>query len=475
MKFIIFLFIFCILFPSPVFSSNSNSKAGILIDNTVKWQESTCFEDVLSGYEIQNTFPDRQWWLQFNDFLMVSYIEEAVRENRDLKAAVARIEESQAAARYAFGNELPHLNLYTLFFRANNRLSGGTTSAASTSSGTNIFIAPLVARYEIDLFLKNRNKTKSAQKESEASIYDSQSVLISLTTELVTTYLNLLKVDKLLMLNIELLQCQQKALQLNNVLFQQGEIAYDDVLTTEQAVSNTLAAIEGLKKLQSVSVHSLCILMGKPPVAQYCFPRGDFDNILFSSDFKIGAPSGLVSRRPDILAAESRLKEAGINISVAKRDFFPTITAIGTFGYESVPLSSFFNLKGLLAGVGVLPSISLFSGGQKIANYNLSKARYRTAINLYQKAILAAFQEVEDSLSTLKTDYNQYEYVQKDLEDSKILSRLTNLRYENGENSLLDIINSRQKMIYYEQNIVNAKGNLLIDNISLYKALGGGY
>lgn len=435
------------------------------------WRESL-------NYNATNQFPDKNWWSKFNDPVLASYIEEAIRENNDVKTALAKIEESRAYARYVMANELPQLSTYPLYFLLRNqnvKNTGLPFSTGSNRSTSNIFIVPLVARYELDLFQKNRYKTLSAEKEAQAVCFDYETAIISLSAEIATAYFNLVESDKLLGLNKELLCSLQQALQLKNLLYREGEISYDDVLTSQQAISATQSNIEALKKNQGILVHQICILMGKPPVEQSCLPRCDFDSINFNNEITIGSPDTLVSRRPDILAAESRLSEAGINVSVAKREFLPSINIFGTFGFESIPIISFFNLKGMLAGVGVVPSISLFAGGAKIANLKVNKAKCKEALQQYQKTILAAFKDVEDSIKSFTSDFGSYEEASKQVSEAKCLLCLTNTRYREGENSLLDVINSRQQFINNKQNEVQAKTNLLIDNISIYKALGGGF
>ena len=442
------------------------------------WQESQKTKTILDGHEIRNTFPEKNWWLKFNDPLLTDYIEQTIRENRDIKTALSHIEEARATARYTMGSEFPQVTVYPSYFRLKNSAvskTSGPASAASSKPASNIFLVPVVAQYELDLFLKNHDKTKSSKKEAVATEFDEQTVQISLISETATAYFNLIKSDKLLELNKQLLCELEKSRELKNSLFKEGEISYDDILINEQAIAKTQADTAQLQKLQETAVHQLCILTGKFPVEQSCFPRSDFDKIFFDKEIQIGTPCDLISRRPDILAAEARLQEAGINISVARKEFLPVFNITGAFGYESIPLNTLFNLKGILAAAGAIASESLFTGGRKTATLRLNKAKCKTALLQYQKTILVSFQEVEDSLSTIKSDFMQHKETESQVLKSEHLLELTNSRYQQGENSLLDVINAQKELINLEQIKVQLKSDLLIDNISLYKSLGGGF
>ena len=483
LKFIIIFIIFMIL-TNPAYASIP-SYVGINFNGANFWQESQNFKNVLNGCEVKNSFPDKNWWLQFNDPILSDYIEQSLRENQDIKIAAAHIEESNALARATMGKEFPQITLYGLFTRLKRSSNFLTPQVGNNARGqlptvlaggtSNLYVTPIVAQYEIDYLLKNHSKTKLAKKDAAINQFNYQTVLISLTSELATAYFNLLKADKLLELNTELLGYLQKSLELKNSLFKEGEISYDDVLINQQGISQTLSNIIEIQKMQSLFAHQLCILMGKAPLEQSCLPRSDFDNISFNNNIQVGIPCNLISRRPDILAAAAKLQKADINISLAFKDFFPAMNVFGVFGFASSSLSKLYDWKSNLSAIAVNAAQSLFTGGTKTAVYKANKAACKGVYQEYQKAILIAFQEVEDSLTKLNSDFSQYNEAQIRVIDSQKLLTLATSRYKEGENSYLDIINARQKLINDKQTITQSKSNLLIDNISLYKALGGGF
>jgi len=257
--------------------------------------------------------------------------------------------------------------------------------------------------------------------------------------------------------------------------FEQGIISLDDVLTNQEAISATRANISDIKRLQGVLVHQLDILMGKPPSAELCLKRTDLDCLSVNKIIETGEPCSLIVRRPDISAAEAQLEAAGLNVSVARKDLFPSISVLGIFGYATSNLERFFNWDSNTTAIGAGISQALFTGGSKISNLRLTKAQYKEDVQTYQRTILNAFREVEDSLSTLNASINQYVQAECDIVNSKEQLFLTTERYNQGINSRLDVLLSEQQLINFKQNQVQKKSEILVNNISLYKALGGGF
>jgi len=448
------------------------------------WQETANYPKSGRVVELKTTFPEKQWWMEFNDPILNNYIKEAVSANQDIKIALARIEQANAQTGVVFGKEFPQITLRDYFLRtkgSNNFLvpNAGESQVKSSSflaGGTqNLYILPLVAQYELDLFRTNHLNTKAARKAAEASCYNLSSVLIVIASDVATAYFNLLQADKLLKLQQCLLQNQLISLELRQSQFREGQISYDDILYNQESVSQIRANISDIQRLQGMLVHQLYILMGKPPAVEACFKRTDIDNISVNKEIKIGNPSQLIVRRPDILSAEKQLEKAGINISIARRQFLPTIPVIGTFGYASSNIRNYFDWNSSIAAIVAGFTQSLFTGGSKISTLRLNKALYKEAIESYQKTILNSFKDVEDSLRTLNTNITQYIQAEEDTNSSKQQLTLTTDRYNQGINSKLDVLSSEQQLINFQQNLVQSKIRLLITNISLYKALGGGY
>lgn len=449
---------------------------------TQTWAESQGFPIGTKGFDLTVDFPEAQWWDQYNDAVLTGYIQQALTSNLDIKMAQSRIEQADRAARIIFARQLPQVYLLGSYARvkgSENILSPeGNSGSENTFFGggwTNIYILPLIAQYELDVFGANRSKTRSARKTAEASRFDSRTVMLSVASRVAGTYFNLLTVDKSLQVQNNLLKVVQGVLQHRQYLYEHGISSYDDVLVSQQNVSAVQANIAEIQRLQSLLVHQLCILMGEPPISQNNFIRNSLDNLVLKRELPVGTPSTLLTRRPDILSAEALLQRANIDVSTARREFFPTFNLIGLYSYASSDLSRLFDWDSVIASASASVVQSVFTGGRKVANYKLQKAVAKEALQQYHKTVLTAFQEVEDSISQLSSDDTKYRQSSQDVASAVQQVQLSSNRLAEGTESQLDLLLSQQQELLYRQQEVQRKGELLVDNVNLYKSLGGGF
>lgn len=465
----------------PVYSAESDIHSPVN-GKTILWKESPNFLKESNEFTLEKNFPDVQWWNQFNDPLMNKYIQRALSNNQDIKIALARIEEANSTVKITFAKELPTLSIAGIYARLKNsdnflfpNVPQGESQSPLTGAPSNIYILPLSAKYELDLFGKNHTKTKSSKKQADMTKFDHKTVLISISSSVAAAYFNLIQTDKLLNLQNELLKVTKEIELQTGYLYKEGLYSYDDVLTAQQNVSIVKTNISELKKLQSALVHQLCILMGVPPIEQSAFERNTIDDIALSLRIPAGIPSELITHRPDILAAEAALEKAGLDVSFARKDFLPSLNTRGIFGYASSEADKWFDWSSILASVVASISQSIYTGGEKTAKLKYQKAIYKESLQNYHKVILTSFKEVEDSLSSITSDITKYKQAQEDVVASQQKYHLTDERYKEGINSYLDILLSNQQLLNYKQSETQQKGSLLVDNISLFKALGGGF
>lgn len=453
------------------------------------WQETTHipqnFQPALS-LSFENSFPEKDWWNRFQDPILVNYVQEAINANRDLQVALARIKEARETVRFAFSRELPQMTLRSDFLRvkgtenflrqeSRGNAPGGGGNAIFPSDAFNIYDFVFSPRYEVDLFGKNWSRIRAAARESDAVKQDANALVLTITAEVATAYINLLQTDRTILLQAQLVAIQEENLRLRRSMFAQGVLNYDDVLGTEQSLSQAKKNLAETQKMREAFVHQLSVLRGRPPVDASGFVRSNLEQLPADLLVSSGLPSELVSRRPDILAAEARLKEAGFNIAVARKDFFPTLNLMGPFGFLSTELSRFFDSGSFLSTIAVNGAQTLFDGGAKIATYRTQKARHEQQINQYQQTILNAFREVEDALSGLISDKAQYDESRRATLDTRKRLGLTEHRYQQGVNTLLDVLDLRSQLVNNEITESQKKASLLAEYVNLYKAIGGGF
>jgi outer membrane protein, multidrug efflux system len=463
----------------------------------LQWQELDGTEQtVLKGFTLATTFPEKDWWLRFNDPNLARYIDQALQQNPDLRVANLRVSQAKAAMAQVRAFQFPSLDIQGRYSRqrvggaavganalpGGGALSGGSivNSAAPSASGTpntsfNLFSVPLVATYEVDVWGKNRMRTKSAHIAIDQQTQLARATALNLTSQVAGAYFNLLRLDAQIATAQALLANAQETMRIQQGLFQSGIIPYDGLLITSEDIATYEQTLVQATGQQGVFAHQLMMLTGAPPVAQEHIQRAKLDAIAFPGDIPTGVPSELITRRPDIVASELLLEQAKVNVSQARREFLPTMNLIGSFGFASRELSNLFDWKSHAANLTSVLNQSLFAGGARIANLKLQKSLAAQQVQNYQSTLLKAFQQVEDSIITLKADYGGY---QQNLETIRFADKavaLNQSRFDSGISPKIAVLMAQRQQLQFEQLANQNKASSFVDLVNLYSALGGGY
>ena len=459
-----------------------------------QWQELDKTDNgSLQGFLLQSAFPDPDWWLQFKDPHLRHYIEQALQQNPDLRIANLRISQAKAAMAQVRAIQFPSLDIQGRYTRqrvggaavGSNALPGGgaltggslvnsaTPSVSSTpNSSYNLYTVPLVATYEVDVWGKNRLKVKSARIAIEQQTQLARATALNLSTQVAAAYFNLLRTDAQIATAQALLANAKQTMAIQQGLFTSGIIPYDGLLLTAEdlaAYQQTLVQANGQ---QGLYAHQLMFLTGAPPVTQEHIERADLQALVFPSDIPTGIPSELIVRRPDIVASELLLKQSAINVSEARREFLPTINLVGSFGFASRELANLFDWKSHAASLTSVLNQSLFAGGAHFANLKLQKSLAAQQIQAYQSTLLKAFQQVEDSIVTLKADYGGYQQNLVAIRFADKAVALNQSRFNMGISPKLAVLMAQRQQLQFQQLANQNKASSLVDLVNLYSALG---
>ncbi len=417
------------------------------------------------------------WWKNFNDPLLVEYINKAIKSNYDLKRAFLKVSASRAKVRESLGAEFPQLTLLANFIRINPPFIGENTSGGT--SGTrdfqNFFTVPLFANYEVDLWQKNRKATLAEGEKLEAERQSARATYILLTTEVASAYFNILRLDRLVELQQMIVNLETRNLEIVQANYNVGLAAADELFTAEKSLTEADKILTDLDKQREVFINQLVVLTGESPeaVKNTDLYRNSLNKIGPVKEIYDKVPSDIIMTRPDILGAEAGLRNAKINVSLARRDFLPDINLFGIFGFNSNAFERVFRWENYLASVGTTLIGRLFTGGQRRARLKQRKFEYEQMLQNYQQTILISLQEVNDSLYALKNDLKIYNDDIDRLSFESANLNLVNTRYEKGLVSYKDTIRSQKNLIMTEQDLTRSKTGYLIDSLNLYKALGG--
>ena len=410
------------------------------------------------------------WRQFFPDQRLQALITAALENNRDLRTAALNIEEARAQYNISRADLLPNLNVTGNAARTRTPASQSATGAPSIGNSYQAGLA--IPAYELDFFGRVRSLKDAALSSYLATEEAKQSAQISLVSQVAQAYLSERSNAEQLKLAQQTLESRQNNLALAKKRFEVGASSALDLQLSETLVQSARASAATLSRQRAQAENALTLLVGKQVTD---LPAGQdlaLQNIV--TDIPAGLPSELLTRRPDIRAAEQKLLAANANIGAARAAFFPRISLTGSFGSASNVLNGLFDSGSGAWSFGPQLSLPIFDFGRNSANLDLAEVRKNQAVVTYEKTIQTAFREVADALVARATFDEQIAAQEAFLKAQQERLNLTNLRYKNGIASSLDQLDAQRDLFSAQQALIQARQLRLNNAIDLYRALGGG-
>lgn len=412
------------------------------------------------------------WWQKYNDPVLTDYISTAFKNNQDLKIATLNVKQSEQVVKMAFAGQLPQVGFQGDVFRdfrsANVKLGDVIVKDYSQSN----FFLPLTMSYEVDIWGENYLKTKSFKKQLEMVKQNERASYISLTSAVASEYFNLVKLDKLIKNQQELVKLQTEIVRLEDLKYKNGLCPITELMDEKQLLTQLQEELNVYIDKRLIVGRQLGVLTGEREKDLSLMPRSDYSIItLLPLPDSINAE--VIQYRPDFMKAEEYIQKIGIDVKVAKRDFLPKFVLYGQAGFSAYNLTNIFGNHTFKSLVGFMPSIDLFTGGAKMARLRYNKLELEKAQQIYEKTILTSIQEVNNSLcGALTRELNYNESVKRyNLENDKF--NLAQKKFDIGAKSNLEMMKDREKLLVAEKDKVNSQVNYLISTLSIYKAVGG--
>lgn len=423
----------------------------------------------VTEYKFDNV--NLNWWKNYNDEILEGYIVKAINENQDLKIATLKVEEARQNVKLQFANELPNASfgVSEFLYKAPEMRAFGMSGRNSEST----FGMPIMMNYELDLFLKNHDKTKSVKKIHEISKLQERAAYISVASAIGGTYFNIVKLDKLINIQNEIISDRKQIYELMKERNREGITSTADLTRAEKSYVLSQIDLADLKKAREILLSSLAVLIGESPNNINELKRISYDELVYKKSIPKEIKSEIIDQRPDYLAAEKMVEKAGIDVRVAKKEFLPKIDILGLMFFTTDSLGTQFNWTNAIAALGGQAMLPLFTGGKLKANLRLSKNKYEQVLQNYYKTNLTAIKEVNDSLTSLKIDDDKYRKNLKSYDMQKDDYNYMKKRYEQGVISNLDLLQQKETLLVLNKAVVNGKTDCYIDQINLYKAVGG--
>jgi multidrug efflux system outer membrane protein len=406
-----------------------------------------------------------EWQRYFSDARLKRLIAIALANNRDMRVAVLNIEQARAAYQVRNADELPTIGAG---LTAQRQAGAGGSLVTSYAAGLQ------VTSFEIDFFGRVRSLSQAALSQYLATEEARKTVQIALVAAVANTYIAVLADDETLRVTLETLKAREESYKLTRLKFDNGATSEIDFRQAEQLVEGARAELARTQRFRMQDENALVLLLGQalptdlPPALGMAEQRA-------LGELPAGLPSDLLTRRPDVRAAEQQLLAANANIGAARAAFFPRIALTANAGSASTELSSLFK-NGTFAVTGTAILLQpIFDAGRNQANLEISKVNREIAVAQYEKAIQTAFREVSDALAGRATLGEQLRAQVALTKAVQTTYMLTDLRYRNGASSYFDVLDAQRTLFTAQLATVQTQALQIQNLITLYKVLGGGW
>jgi multidrug efflux system outer membrane protein len=415
------------------------------------------------------------WWEQFNDPVLNDLIQTALKENKDIKIAAARVEEF--AGRYGTTRAalFPQVGAGAGYGRQRVSELTGPSPLEDSSVGNPTFNSSqlfLNAAWEIDLWGKLRRATEAARAELLSTEEARRTVILTLVSAVANSYINLRDLDKELELTKKAAKSYKESYDIFKLRFEYGVVSEVEVSQSKSQYEQALSNIPLFEKLISQQENALSVLLGRNPGP---IARGKTLDELMMPAVPAGLPSDILVNRPDIRQAEQNLIAANANIGVAKSLYFPSISLTGLFGWASNDLDDLFKGPAKTWSWDVPAAMPIFTAGAIAGQVKSAEAVQQQALLAYQQSIQTAFREVDDSLVDQRRTKEQLEALVQQVGALRNYERLSWLRYDNGYTSYLEVLDAQSRLYNAELIHAQTQGVLFQALVNVYKAMGGGW
>lgn len=419
-----------------------------------------------------STMADLPWQQVLNDAALQSLLSDVFNNNRDLAAMMHNVDAARRYVTIARAPMFPWLGYGASASKGMNQSSGaavaqmgGTTSAPGS--------AALNASWEIDLWGKTRKGVESAEASALEAGEQFNNLRISLMRQVACGYLQLIMLDEQLEIARAAVESYRESLELFNNQAMGGVADQLQVSSAQAALSAAEAQIPNLESQIAAMENTLSVLAGRMPGAIQ--RSGSMSRFAKASSVPAGIPADVISRRPDIRAAEQKLRAANADIGVAIASYFPSISLTGVAGYASADLTS--SLRGKHSGWGIGANLTgpLFQAGQLRANELIKRDAFLSAKAEYEQAVLNAMSEISTTLiqrSKLRQIMNKQEEAVAAYQESV---KLAKARYTQGLSSYYEVLTAQQGLFPAQTQLAAYRYQYAACIPTLYTQLGGGW
>lgn len=417
------------------------------------------------------TGSDAAFWRQFQDAQLTQLVEQALRANQDLRAALARLDAAQALLRESRLDQLPTLTLSGQALqqrRSESQAMGGPRSQRSYSAGIN-------ASWELDLFGRVRRNIEAGRADLRASAADLAALQVAIAAQVAASYADLRGWQQRLHLAEANAANQQDTLRLVQLRLAHGSGTDFDLARAQAQLETTRSRIPALQARIAVAQHRLAVLTGQVPEALIATLDAPAALPRLPQTIAPGTPADLLRRRPDVAAAEARLHAATARVGVTTAELFPRLSLGGLLGSSALSTGALFGAGSASRSVFLGVDWSFLDVGRVRARIAASEAGAQVALAQYQQSVLLALEDTENALVLLTRTRSEDAHLAQAAEQRARAEQLAQRRYRLGSVGLYEVLDAQRDLYAAQDAAADSRARGLRAAVTLYQALAGGW
>lgn len=440
------------------------------IDAPPAWRDQSAMSPAVAEAENLANLP---WWELFRDPKLQELIRVALVENQDLAVAIERIVEARARVGVAQSALFPQVTVGGDAGMVESSREAFPNNPPPGDNDAALYALGLDLSWELDVFGRIRRATESERAQLLATEETRRAVAIALVASVARTYVEMRDADLRLEIATRTLGTRAESLRLARIRFEGGLTSEKDPRQAEAEYFRIEAQKLQLEQLVRQKENQLSVLLGRSPGPVVRGTR--LPDMPIALAVPAGIPSDLLDRRPDVRAAEEQLHSATADVGVAKALLFPRIALTADYGTVSTELDALFtgSSQAWSFAAGFLQPV--FQGGRNVRRYQAAQSRMRQSLYLYEKSVLQALREVEDSLVAFAKEGGQRQSQHSRVDAERRVVQLATIRYEGGVADYLEVLDAQRNLFNAEIDEVRAISGQVVALIELYRSLGGGW
>ena len=424
------------------------------------------------GEVFRQTLPvDDQWWKSFGDTTLDSLISIAVDRNYSVLTAIDRMNMAKAGLRMERSGFFPTVGINAGWTR--QQTSGNTSELPQSTQ--HYYNVSANMSWELDIFGSIRQRVKAQKETFAASKEEYTAVMVSLSAQVASSYIQLRELQQELKVVERNCASQAAVLKITEVRYNTGLVSKLDVAQAKSVYFSTKASIPQLESGINQYITSLAVLLGTYPqeIRPVLERVGELPD--YMEPISIGIPADLLMRRPDIRNAEHQINAQAASLGASKSDWLPQVFIKGSVGYASKDFKDLTKHKSFTYEIAPALSWTIFSGGKLVNATKSARAQLDEAIDQFNQTVLTAVQETDNAMTAYRSSIKQIVALREVRNQGQETLTLSLDLYKQGLTPFQNVLDAQRSLLSYENQLVQARGNSLLQLIALYQALGGGW